>query len=157
MNGPLAILRSADWEWALLFHVLGAFVLVGGLAAVVAVAAVAERADRADDAGTLRTLGLRTLVFAVLPAFVLMRLTAEWVRSEDPFPDEETWIGIGYMVADLGVPILIAVTVLAWLGARATRQGKALHPLTARIALALAAVYLIALLIAAWAMTAKPD
>ena len=153
---PLAILRSSDWEWALLVHVLGAFLTVGAIAAVVWIAVAAERSSRVEDAAALRTLALRTLLFVALPAFVVMRVSAEWVRSEAPYPDDLTWFGIGYIVTDAGVPLLVIVTILAWLGARRTRRDGMLHPLTARIALALAAVYLLALLVAAWAMTAKP-
>ena len=156
MNLPLAILRSADWEWALLFHVLGAFLVVGAIAAVVALALAAERSEAVDEAAALRTLALRVLLLAVLPSYVLMRVTAEWVRSEDPYPDDLTWLGIGYIVTDVGVPLLVVVTILAWLGARRTRRDGTLHPLTARIALALAGIYLLALLVAAWAMTTKP-
>lgn len=153
---PLAILRSSDWEWALLFHVLGAFLVVGAIATVVALAVAAERSPAVEEAAALRTWTLRTVLFAVLPSYLLMRVAAEWVRSEDPFPDDLTWLSVGYIVTDAGVPLLIALAVLAWLGARKTRRDRTLRPLTARIALGIATVYLVALVVAAWAMTTKP-
>ena len=153
---PLAILRSNDWEWALLFHVLGAFLVVGAFATVVALAVAAERTQVVEDAATLRSLTLRTVLFAVIPSYLLMRVAAEWVRSEDPFPDDLAWLSVGYIVTDAGIIVLVLLAILAWLAARRTRRDGTLRPLSARIGLAIAAIYLVALLVATWAMTTKP-
>jgi hypothetical protein len=153
----VAILRSGAWEWALFFHVLGAFVLVGSIV-LVAVAAVASlRGETPESAVTLRRVGLRTLLFFVVPSYLLTRLTAEWVRAEDVFPDETTWIDIGYMVTDAGLILLIALLVLGWLSLRQVRRGASVRSVLARAYAVVAPVYLVALLVAVWAMTTKPD
>ena len=136
----LALMRDGAWEWALFFHVTGALVLIGALALFVA----------ASFRG-LRRLAFRTMLVAVIPSFLVMRITAEWVRSEDPFPDDLGWIGLGYVISDAGVLVLIALAVLAWLS---SRRGAGL---AARIQTIVGPLYLVALLVAVWAMTTKPD
>lgn len=153
----LAIVRSGNWEWALFFHVLGALVLVGGMTLVVTAALAAARTDRLEGSFALRRLTFRTLVFFVLPSFVLMRGTAEWVRTEDGFADDVTWINLGYIVTDMGLLVLLALLVLGWRSARAAARGDVRAPLSGRILSVLAALYLVALLVAMWAMTTKPD
>jgi hypothetical protein len=153
----LAIVRSGAWEWALFFHVLGALLLVGGVVLVSVAAVTSARDLPVDSAVALRRLGFRALLFVVIPSFVLMRLAAEWVRSEDGFADDTEWIGIGYMVSDAGVVVLIALALLGWRSLRhAERTGRAVS-LVARANAVLAPAYLLALLIAVWAMTTKPD
>jgi uncharacterized membrane protein len=156
----LALVRSGAWEWALLFHVLGAFLTIGGMTLVSAVALAAGRSGSLE----LRRLTFRALLVVVLPAFVLMRVAAEWVRSEDPFPDDLGWLGVGYIVTDAGVVLLLAMLVLGWLNARAARRAEPRDhaaapraPFTTRILAVLAPLYLLALLVAVWAMTTKPD
>jgi uncharacterized membrane protein len=156
----LALVRSGGWEWALLFHVLGAFLTVGGMTLVSAAAIAAGR----SGSFPLRRLAFRALLLVVLPAFILMRVAAEWVRSEDPFPDDLGWIGVGYIVTDAGVVVLLAMLVLGWLNARVARRAEPPDhatepraPVSTRILSVLAPLYLLALLVAVWAMTTKPD
>ena len=154
----LTIVRSGAWEWALLFHVTGALVLVGGMVLLVVAALTAERHDSPESILTLRRLGLRTLLVVVVPAFVLMRVSAEWVRSEDAFADDVGWIGMGYVVSDLGLVVLIALTLLSWRSVRgAFANGGTRRNVAARAYTVLASVYLLALLATTWAMTTKPD
>ena len=152
----LAIMRSGTWEWALFFHVLGALVLIGSMAVVSAAALVAGRGDHPDGAVALRRLTFRTLLLFVLPSFVLLRATAEWVRTEDGFDDEAGWIGVGYIVTDVGVIVLLALLFLGWRSARAAPRSEGRPPLSGRILSIVAPLYLVALLVALWAMTTKP-
>jgi hypothetical protein len=153
----LAILRSGSWEWALFFHVLGAFLLVGSVA-LVSVAAIASlRGATPESAVALRRIGLRALLFLVVPSYLLTRLTAEWVRIEDAFPDEVTWVDIGYIVTDSGLVLMIALLLLGWLSLRQLRRGAPARTGLARAYAIVAPVYLVALLVAMWAMTTKPD
>jgi hypothetical protein len=147
----VAAVRPDSWNLPLLLHVAGAMVLVGALVTVLA-ALVAAR--RGGDAALTR-LGFRTLLIVGVPAFLLMRVGAEWVASEEDVPDDATWIGIGYMVSDLGLLLMIVATVLAGLGARrAAREGE--RGRSTVVATALVAVMVVAYLAAVWAMTAKP-
>jgi hypothetical protein len=147
----LAAVRPDDWNLPLLLHVGGAMVFVGVLAAVVVVLAASRSGDRA---AALR-LAFRTLLIGGIPSYILMRGAAEWVASEEDVPDDVTWIDIGYMVTDIGLLVLIVVTVLAGLAARRARRGGEpgglVRPATA-LTLLLIAAYAVAL----WAMTAKP-
>jgi hypothetical protein len=153
----LAILRTGAWEWALFFHVLGALLLVGSVL-MVSVAAVASlRSQTAEPAVALRRVGFRTLAFVVVPSYLLTRLTAEWVRSEDAFPDDMAWIDIGYIVTDSGLILLVALLVLGWFSLRQVRGGASARTVLARAYAVVAPLYLVALLVAVWAMTAKPD
>ena len=154
---PIALVRPSDWEWALLFHLLGAFLLVGGLAAVVLTALAAWRRRHGPEITLLTRFSFRTLLFVVWPSFILMRVAAEWVRTESPFDDEAGWIGVGYIVSDVGVPVLLLLTLLGWLSVRRTQRDGDRLPVTARVYGVLAPVYLLALLVAVWAMTTKPD
>ncbi len=151
-----ALIRTTDWEWALLVHVLGAMILVGGMVVVMIAALVSLRPRGESDAVVLGRFGFRTLLFVVWPSFIVTRVAAEWVRSEDPFPDEVDWIGIGYIVTDVGVLVLLLLTLLGWLTLRRLRRDAQATPVAARIFAVLAPIYLAALLVATWAMTTKP-
>ena len=153
----LAIVRSGTWEWALFFHVLGALLLVGGLFTVAVTAVLADRRRQLESTIALRRLSLRAFLFLVIPSFVLMRVAAEWVRSEDGFADDTDWIGIGYMISDAGVLVLVVLGILAWRSLRQAERRGQTTPLIARTFTVLAPLYLLALLVAVWAMTTKPD
>jgi hypothetical protein len=149
----LAFIRTSDWETPLFFHVLGAMVLVGGMV-VVAIALVAAWRGEEGTAVPLTRLAYRTLFYVVLPAFVVMRIGAEWTLSKSPFDDDASWVGIGYLVSDLGGLALLVTLVLAGLGLRrgniaaGSRSGQVVTLVT----LALLAAYVLAI----WAMTTKP-
>lgn len=143
----LAIVRPDAWNLPLFVHVAGAMLLVGALVVVLAVTAGALR--RGDDAAVLTRLGYRTLLLGVLPAYIVMRVGAEWIASESAVGDP-TWVGIGYATADGGLLLTIAATVLAW---RATRRGPGG---SARAVFVLSALLIVAYAVAIWAMTAQP-
>ncbi|MFN2470100.1 MAG: hypothetical protein ABR583_03750 [Gaiellaceae bacterium] len=150
----LAILRTSDWEVPLFLHVAGAMVLVGALFAVAVALVAAWRAEDADAAALTR-FSYRTLFLAALPAFIAMRIGAQWVLSESPYEAVDLgWVGVGYLVSDLGGVALIASLVLAGIGLR--RAGPRSQTL-ARAVTVLTLVLLAAYLIAVWAMTTKPD
>jgi hypothetical protein len=147
----IAVIRPDAWNFPLFLHVAGAMLLVGALVVVVATTAAAQRGG--DGTEALSGLAFRTLLIGVLPAYVLMRVGAEWIASEEGVPDDVDWIGIGYAVADGGLLLTIIAAVLAW---RAKRRGTAGPGGLGRGVLGLAAVLLVAYGVAIWAMTAKP-
>jgi uncharacterized membrane protein len=151
---PLAVLRPDDWDFPLLLHVFGAMVLVGALAVVVTALIAAWRPR--EGSLVFRRLAFRTLLFAALPSFVLMRIGGQWLVSEENLDDvdpEPDWLGVGYLVADLGLLVLVATIVVAGFAARRGERGDALGRVTAVLATVLLAAYLVAV----WAMTTKPD
>jgi hypothetical protein len=147
----LAAVRPDSWNFPLLLHVGGAMVFVGVLAALVVILVVSQRGDRAV---ALR-FAFRTLLIGAIPSYILMRGSAEWVASEEDVPDDVAWINIGYMVTDIGLLVLIAVTVLTGLAARRARRGDEPGGLV-RPATVLTVLLIVAYAVALWAMTSKP-
>jgi len=143
----IAIVRPDGWNLPLLVHVGGAMLLVGTLVVVPVVMAGALR--RGDDAAVLSRLACRSLLLGVLPSYLVMRVGAEWVASEEAVGDP-TWVGIGYMTSDAGLLLILIATGLAW---RTQRRGVG-GP--ARAVVVLAGVLLIAYAVTIWAMSAKP-
>lgn len=150
----LAAIRPDDVDVALVVHVLGAMVLVGALVTAATAGIVGWR----DESATLRRLAYKALLFVGLPAFVVMRIGAEWVyRKEqlDELPEDPDWIGIGYLTSDLGGLLLLLALVLGGVGLARSRSGGGGGLLRASsvIATLLVAVYVVAV----WAMGGKPD
>jgi hypothetical protein len=145
----LALVRPDSWNFPLFLHVLGAIVLAGSTGAVT-VFALAARKRRAQGA-LLSRLAFRTLIFVVVPSWIVMRVGAQLIVDKE-FPDKTPgWVGVGFAVSEPGLILLIALGVLAWVSAR--RGGVSGASMAVAI---LAPVYLAALAVAWWAMSAKP-
>lgn len=143
----LASIRPDSWNLPLLLHVLGAMVLVGA-ATVGSTASLA--AGRSDEGAFLRRLAFRSFLIVALPAYIVMRVGAEWIHSKFPETDDDpTWIGIGYITADLGALILVVTLILSGL---AVRRGGRLSKIAGVISL----IAVIGWLVAVWAMSGKP-
>jgi hypothetical protein len=149
----LAAIRPDSWNFPLLLHVLGAMILVGGLLAGASILAFARGA-----ASQLR-LGYFTLLAVALPGYVLMRIGAHWVEDREGWNEEgapdQTWLDIGYVVADLGALLLLITLVVGGIGVYRLRDDKGSGLLKASMALAL--LILAAAVVAVWAMAGKPD
>ena len=151
----LAVIRPDSWDFPLLLHVLGAMVLVGGLVATTATLAVAG-----GDARFLR-LGYRSLLAIAVPGWILMRVGAEWIYSKegwDDLPagvDDPTWLGMGFMIADTGFLLLVVSIILGGIGVRRIGEGRGAGLL--RATLVLSVLFLVASLVAMWAMAGKPN
>jgi hypothetical protein len=128
-------------------HVLGATLLFGALLAVTTLAYASTRT--VDHGPMLRRLAFTIMLAGVWPSYVLMRLGAQWVLSHEGLDDDPPgWVGVGFLVSDAGILVLLVLTLLGWLGLRRPRVGMWFA--------GLAAVYLVALGVAVFAMTAKP-
>jgi peptidoglycan biosynthesis protein MviN/MurJ (putative lipid II flippase) len=148
-----AAVRPDSWNFPLLLHVLGAMVLVALLAVAAVVLSAALRSD--DRAGALR-LAFRTLLIGAIPAYLVMRVGAEWVASKENLEDADfAWINIGYSVADGGLLVLIVMTVLTGIASRRAKRGDTPSGLV-RWANGLALLLIVAYAVALWAMAAKP-
>ena len=145
----LAAIRPDSWNLPLFLHVLGATLLFGTVATL-AIAGFAERAQT-EHAPFLARLVFRTFLLGVVPSFILMRVGAGLIADKE-FPDKTPgWVDVGFVVSEPGAILLIIVGILAWLGAR--KQG------VGRVAFAvpiLASIYVVALGVAWFAMSAKP-
>jgi len=143
----IAFLRPDAWDFPLFLHVLGAVVLFGGTASLAIVSVAGLRI--AEHAELLRRLAFRTTLLLVWPAFVLMRVGAQWIVTKEGLDrNSPGWVSAGFIVADGGAVLLLILTLLGWLALRRPR----LAPWFA----ALTVLYLIALGVAWFAMSAKP-
>lgn len=145
----VALVRPDSWNFPLFLHVLGAIVLAGSIGAVTVLAVAARK--RSENAALLSRVASRTLIFVVLPSWIVMRVGAQLIADKE-FPDKTPgWVDVGFAVSEPGLILLIALGVLAWVSARRGGVGRASMAVTI-----LAPVYLAALAVAWWAMSAKP-
>jgi hypothetical protein len=149
----LATIRPDSWNWALLVHVAGAMILVGGLLTAGGASLLARR----DPTGTLARLSYVTLAAVALPGFILMRAGAAWIYDKEGFSGDgdPAWLGIGFITADGGALLLLIALVLGGVGlARARRgSGDGLLRASGMIAVILLAAYVVTV----WAMAGKPS
>ena len=139
----LAAIRPDDWNLPLFVHILGAMLLVGALALVAA--ALASRDLR---------LGFRSLLYGVLPGWVVMRGSAEWIADKEGLNDVDpvpSWVDIGYSVADPSLLLILIATVCTGLAA-SRQRGDGLRV----TALVLVGILLVASVVAIWVMSTKP-
>jgi hypothetical protein len=155
MTTVLAVSRPTEWNFPLFVHVLGATVLVGGLLAGASTILYAR-----GDTRFLR-LGYWTLLAVALPGYVVMRVGAQWIYSKEGWDDlpsgveDPTWLGIGFIVADLGALLVLIALILGGIGVRRLRDGRGQGLVKA--AMVIAWLVLAAALVAVWAMAGKPD
>jgi hypothetical protein len=154
----LAVTRDPDVNFPLFLHVLGASVLVGALMVVASAILLGWRRADAGDAVAMTRFGLRALLFAVVPAYIVMRIGAHWTEAAEDLPEQvedQAWLGIGYITADAGAVLIIVSIALAAIALRRLRRGAALG--LGRAVGVIAVVLVAAYLVAMWAMTAKPS
>lgn len=148
----VAPVRPDGWDLPLLLHVLGAMLLVGALILAASAMLFAWR----DGSASLVRLGYRSLLVGALPAWVLMRGSAEWIASKEGLSDSNlSWVQIGFNTADIGFVLLAVSTLLAGLAVRRIGRSEAPGPF-GRAPAGLVSLMLIAYLVAIWAMTTKP-
>jgi uncharacterized membrane protein len=151
----LAAIRPDEWELPLFIHVLGALALTG---AFTLTAIYLFSAWRSGSTATLR-LAVRSLTLGVIPAWIVLRVSAEWIADKEGYADLDEppdWIEIGYMVTDTGFLLIVISSVLAYLALRKARAGGEGPWKTARVAAVLVALLIVLNVVALWAMTAKP-
>jgi hypothetical protein len=147
-------MRPDSWNIALIVHVFGAMVLVGGLVT----ASAAGLLGWNDATGQLRRLSAFTLLVVAFPGWIVMRVGAEWIASKeglDNLPSDPTWLSIGFMTADGGGVLLLISLILSGVGVRRARNGGGGGLLKAAsvISTLLVAVYIVTV----WAMGGKPS
>jgi uncharacterized membrane protein len=141
----LALIRPDSWNFPLFLHIFGATVLFGTVATV-AIAGFASR-SHAGYQQLLARVAQRTFLLGIVPAYVLMRVGAQWIDSKEfPNGDEPGWVGVGFIVSDVGVVLLLIVGIL--LAVRRQRVLLAVPILTA--------IYVVALGVAWVSMSGKP-
>ena len=104
-------------------------------------------------------LAYRSLLWAALPAWLVMRLSAQWIADKEGLLDLEedpAWVEIGFIASEPFLLPLLIGTVLAGIGARRARNQTGDATTLDRVATVLVSLALIAYLVAIWAMTTKP-
>jgi hypothetical protein len=139
------ILASADMQ--LFLHVLGAITLFGATAAVTVLAFFGR--NREEQLPLARASFFTLLVLAV-PAWVVTLAFGYWTKSSENWPDDIGWIGLGAGIADAGLLALLAAGALSYAWMRRPVRG---WPVTALGTIT--GLYLVALAVAWWVMTAK--
>jgi hypothetical protein len=147
-------MRPHSWDLALIVHVAGAMVLVGGLITAAAAGIIGWK----DESGALRRLSYWTLLTVALPGWIVMRVGAEWIASKeglDNLKNDPTWLGIGMATADGGGLLLLISLIVGGIGVRRMRNGggNGLIKASSVIATVLVAVYVVTV----WAMGGKPS
>lgn len=143
----IAILRPHAWDLPLFVHVFGAMVLFGAMVATVTLSAVGTRVP------TLARPAFWALLGAAVPAWILMRVGAQWTYSKEKSDffgnGDPAWVGIGFVVADAGLLFLLLMSGFAlwWQRSRKLAAGW--------VVTALSAIYLMLLVVAWLAMSGK--
>jgi hypothetical protein len=152
----LAAIRPDDWNLSLFLHVLGAMALVGAL---VLVALSLASARGGDSAAGLR-LAYRALLLGAIPAWIAMRVGAQWIASKEGLDDLDeppAWVDIGFLTSEPTLLLLIAATVCACIASRRAREGGRAFGGLNTAALVLVSITLLAYVLAIWAMSTKPS
>ena len=150
MTTLLAAMRPDDWNFPLLLHVFGAMVLVGS---VTGACASSLAAAGSADPIRLRRFAFRTLLIVGRPAYIVMRIGAEWLYSKEfgETDDDPAWIGIGYITADIGALLFLIALALAGVASWKSKDGFG------KASGVIVAIALVGWLVAVWAMGAKPS
>ena len=150
----LAAIRPNDWEFPLFLHVLGALTLIGALVVTTAMLFTAWR----DASATNLRFAVRSLTLGVIPAWVVLRGSAEWIADKEGYADLDDppdWIDLGYMAGDVGFLLILLSALFGWLALRKVRA-EGTPTGTVRAAAILISLLLVLNLVALWAMTTKP-
>jgi hypothetical protein len=148
------LIRPDSWNLPLLLHVGGAMALVASVS-IAAVAFLQGWRSTGDSAASLKRFGARTLLYAAIPSYFVMRIAAEWILSKEGLDNSNAaWIGDGFAAADGGGLLLLITTAIGNIAVRRgpdTGLGK-LAKVGASLSFVLIAIYVFAI----WAMTTKP-
>jgi hypothetical protein len=151
-----SVTRPDNWGLPLFVHILGAMILVGGLT----LSAISLIAAWRSGSAALTKLGFMSLFYGALPGYVVMRAGAQWIAHKEGLDNDNvdlSWVNIGFGVSDMGFVLLLVSLVIGGIAVRRINRGEGGTPsVSARIATGLVSVFLLACLVAVWAMTTKP-
>jgi undecaprenyl pyrophosphate phosphatase UppP len=123
--------------WPLFLHVFGAMTLYGTIITALLLA------------WTKRAAATFTTLLIAIPCYVVFRVFAQVIYSDEDFAKDPTWIGIGFMASDFGLLLLLLSLGIAFWWKRSGR------PVAGRTVAGLSAVYLVLLTVAMLAMSGK--
>jgi hypothetical protein len=156
----LAAIRPDSWNFPLFLHVFGAMTVTGAVLTMAVALVLAWRSTPdLGQAASLRRFAFRTFLLAVIPAFLIMRIAAEWIASKEHFggDDDPAWIGIGYMVGDGSFVLLVIAGILGGLASRREGREPGAGARLGNIAGVLGVIVVVGYVVAIWAMGGKPS
>ena len=150
------LIRPDSWNFPRFVHVAGAMVVTAAVVAAIGALVLAWRTT-GEHRAALTRFAFRTLLFAGIPAWFVMRIGAEWIYSKEYSGDNDpTWVGVGYAIAEPSGLLILIATILTYLGARRLRSGGGGGGM-AKVATVLATIAVAFFVVAIWAMTTKPS
>jgi hypothetical protein len=149
-----AVVRPDSWNFPLFVHVAGAMALV----ATLILASFSIRIARTRGDQPAAQFAFRVLWRAALPAYLVMRIGAQWIASTEKVENsKDAWLSIGFIVSDMGFVFLLAGIVLTGLAAKRAKEGASVAGSTGlRVATAFTGLLVLGYVVAIWAMTTKP-
>ena len=97
----IAAIRPDSWNWLLMFHLLFAFLLVGGVVTVVLVSLAAGRKAWPEQVPLLRAIAFRTNLVVVLPAFIAVHLFGDVLAGREYRNGDPDWLSAGFAITDI--------------------------------------------------------
>jgi uncharacterized membrane protein len=154
----MLVIRADQYNFPLLLHVAGAMLLVATLIVAAACLVLAWRQSDPTAAASLIRYAFRTMLYAVLPSYLLMHVAAEWISSREGYNGDVTpsWIDLGYALADGGGLLLLISIILTGIAARRAGRAPSVAGRLVRAGTVLALLVLGLFVVAIWAMTTKP-
>jgi uncharacterized cupredoxin-like copper-binding protein len=151
----LAAIRPPGQDLPVLLHIIGATFAFGGLLASVSLIALARGQVR------LLRVGYYSLLFVVVPGWLLMWITGEWAYHKEGWNSlpsslhDAAWLRIGFVVGDyLGLVFLVTLLIGA-IGIIRLRRGQGGTGLL-HLTMVSGLVLVLGFVVAVWAMTGKP-
>jgi hypothetical protein len=121
----VAAIRPESWNWLLFFHLLFAFVLIGGLLTVVFTSFAAARHARVAQAPLLRGIAFGTNLAVVLPSFIGLRVFGEILADREYGDAEPDWLEASFALTDLSIAVGgIVLTLIQYWVLRRARSGN---------------------------------
>jgi hypothetical protein len=128
-------------------HVLAAMVLFGAFATV---ALLSLRARFAGAPPVVADAAFRTLAILALPAWLVMFIFGNWAKSKEHLSSAAGWLKLGSGIGVAGVLVLAVGIGISFAWSRSP-SSRGLATATG----VLASLYVVALAVAWWVMTAK--
>ena len=121
----IAVLRPDSWNWLLLFHLLAASVLVGGVLTVVLVSLATARKAWPEQVPLLRAIAFRTNLVVVLPAFIAVHVFGDLLANREYKDNDPDWLSAGFAITDIALIVGgVLLTLLQFWVLRRTRAGQ---------------------------------
>ena len=150
----LAAIRPTDWNWILLFHLLTAFLLVGGML-IVTITSIGTGRARGEQVPMLRSIAFRTTLILVIPMYVLIHVFGPMLADREYPHHTPNWLDTSFGLATIGLVLTLVLAALQYWGLRRVRTERTTG-WPEWIVNWLPVLLLLSLVATIWLMSAKP-